>query len=231
MCINDLLRLKMDVWKFNLVPRLVDDVTLDRVRHDVVSAFGVLQKDEDMLRHHQLENVLAAFRDMKLYVRFRFRDLRPRTPSELGGRYRHLIPDIRRDYEKDLNLDEELYRRYPNVCEIVEQSWDLCGRYYKNLETEEGLYKNLVDLIKPIYNLKNPPVYPEVMNKFLRSIAFDLYFWGALEDFLYRFELLDEDHELSQSNDVKTMENSQDNSSTSSSATLTKLLAQLQTLH
>lgn len=231
MCINDLLRLKMDVRKFNLVPRLVDDVTLDRVRHDVVSAFGVLQKDEDMLRDHQLENVLAVFRDMKLYVSFRFRDLRPRTPSELGGRYRHLIPDIRQNYAKVFNLDDELYIRYPNVSDVVYESCNVYEKYFKNLETEQGLYKHVVDLIKTMYNLKNPPVYPEVMNKFLRSIAFDLYFWGALENFVYRFELLDEDHKLSQSNDVKTMENSQDNSSTSSSATLTKLLAQLQTLH
>jgi hypothetical protein len=197
----------------------------------VVSAFGVLQKDEDMLRHHQLKNVLAAFSDMKLYVRFRFRDLRPRTPSELGGRYRHLIPDIRQNYAKVFNLDDELYIRYPNVWDIVDQSCNVFEKYFKSLETEKGLYKHLVDLIKTMYNLKNPPVYPEVMNKFLRSIVFDLYFWGALEDFLCRFELLDEDHELSQSNDVKTMENSQDNSSTSSSVTLTKLLAQLQTLH
>ena len=194
----------MDVQKFNLVPRLVDDVYWDRLRRTdhVESVFDVLLKDEDMLRHHRLEHVLGTFSAMKVYVRFRFGDLRPRAASELGGRYRHLIPDIRQDYAKVLNLDEELYSRYPNIWEIVDQSWDVFEKYYKHLETEKELYKQLVDIIKSMYNLKNPPVYPEVVNKFFRSIVFDLYFWGALEDFWDRFDLLDEDHEhheLSQS--------------------------------
>ena len=187
----------MVMQKFDLVPRLIDDVHLDRSRRadHVESALDVLLRDEDMLRRHKLEHVLREFIDMKVYVRFRFRDLRPREPSELGGRYRHLLRDIREDYAKLLNLSEELYNRYPNIWEMCNQFYDLLERHYKHLETEEGLYNHLVDIIKPMYNLNNPPEYPEVVNKFLRSIVFDLYFWGALEGFWDRFDLLGADRE------------------------------------